>query len=141
MLIRSRIEKGEGVLEYFNLEIGRAHRREKMEDEDYWGEYENSFRNAFYQIVDIVEKLFADYQEILEKKKTKKEQAEDNDLGKGGEPSEPSSPSSSCSSKISSIASSNPKKQPKKAKYDLHYLKINIKFYFPTYNGELNTEN
>ena len=60
-------------------------------------------------------------------------------MGKGGDHSEPSSPSSSSSSKSSSTTSSNPKKQPKKTKSDLPYLKLDIKFYFPTYNGELNT--
>ena len=62
---------------------------------------------------DIEEKLFVDYQERLENKKMKKEQAKDNAWGKGKDPSEPSSPSSS-SFEISSDASSNPKKQPKK---------------------------
>ena len=37
--------------------------------------------------------------------------------------------------------SSNPKKQLEKAKYDLPYLKLDIKFDFLTYNGELNAEN
>ena len=31
-------------------------------------------------------------------------------------------------------------KQPKKAKSDLPYLKLDIKFDFPTYNGEINAE-
>ena len=62
MLTRSSLKQGEGVLEAFNPDIGRAHQREKMEDEDYQGEDENAFHKAFYQMVDIVEKLFADYQ-------------------------------------------------------------------------------
>ena len=82
-------------------------------------------------MADIVEKMFADYQERLAKKKTKKEKAKNNALGKGGDPSEPSS-----SSKIYSTSSSNPKKQPEKAKFDLPYLKLDIKFELPTYNAE-----
>ena len=139
MLTRSRLKRGEGVFEDFNPEIGCTHRREKMADEDYRGEDEKAFHKDFYQMEDIVEKLFANYQERLEKKKRKKEKEKDNDLGKGEDPFEPSSPSSS-SSKISSIASSNPKKQPKKAKSDLPYLKLDIKFEFPTYNGEIKAE-
>ena len=53
-----------------------------MTDENYQGDDEKAFHKAFYHMADIVEKLFADYQEILEKKKTKKEQAKDNALGK-----------------------------------------------------------
>ena len=73
MLTRSRRKRGEGVLEAFNPEIGCAHRREKMEDE-------KAFYKAFYQMADKVEKIFTDYQERLEKKKTKKEKAHDNAL-------------------------------------------------------------
>ena len=88
----------------------------------------------------LVEKLFADYQERLEKMKTKKEKTQNNALGKGGDPSELYSPYYSSSSESSSTASSNPKKQPEKAKYDLPYLKCDIKFDFPTYNCELNAQ-
>ena len=92
-------------------------------------------------MADIVEKLFVYYQDGLEKKKMKKEKAKDNAWGKGKEPSEPSSPSSSSSScESSGAASSNTKKQPEKAKSDLPYLKLDIKFDLPTYNGEINTE-
>ena len=89
---------------------------------------------------DQVEKSFPYYQERLENKKTKKDKVKDNAQGKGKAPSEPSSPSSSFSSEISSVSSSNQKKQPEKAKSDLNYLKLDIKFEFPTYNGELNVE-
>ena len=140
MLIGLKLKHGEGVLEAFNPEIGRAHRRKKMADEKYREENEKTFCKAFYQMADRLEKLFADYQERLEKKKTKKEKAENNALGKGGDPFELPSPSSSSSFESSSIASSNPKKQPENTKSDLPYLKLDIKFDFPTYNGELNAE-
>ena len=108
MLKISTIKRGEGVHEAFNLEIGCAHWREIMEDEYYQGEYEKAFHKAFYQMADKVEKLFADYQERLEKKKMKEEKAENNDLmkqGKQGDPHEPPSPYSSSSS--SSCSSSH----------------------------------
>ena len=44
------------------------------------------------------------------------------------------------SSESSNAASATPKKQPEKAKFDLPYLKLDIKFELPTYNGELNVE-
>ena len=137
MLTRSRFQRGEGEIEAFDPEIG-SRRRKKMASEDYREEDEKAFRKGFYQMADRVEKLFAYYQRILEKKEIKKEKAKDNASRKGEDPSDPSSPSSS-SSKSSGIASSNPKKQPEKAKSDLCYLKLDIKFEFPTYNGELNT--
>ena len=129
------------MLEAFNPNIGRAHRRKKMANEEYREEDEKAFRKDFYQMADIVEKMFAHYQERLTKKKMKKEKVEDNALGKREDHTEPSSPSSFSSSKNSSTASSNPKKQPEKAKSDLPYLKLDIKFDLPTYNGELNAKN
>ena len=138
MLTRSRLKRGEGQLETLNPNIGRAYQRKKMTDESYREEDEKAFHKAFYQMSDRVEKMFVDYQERLEKKKEKKENAQNNALGKGGDPSEPSSPSSYSSFEISSTTSLNPKKQPEKAKSNLAYLKLDIKFDFPTYNGELN---
>ena len=44
-----------------------------MASENYREEDEKSSRKAFYQMVDRVEKLFAYYQERLDKKKRKKE--------------------------------------------------------------------
>ena len=105
-----------------------------MVDEEYREEYEKAFHNAFYQMAYKVEKLFADYQEILAKKKTKKEKAKDNALGKGGDPSY-------SSSSESYSTPSNPKKQPEKTNFDIPDLKLNMKFDFPTYNGELNEKN
>ena len=61
MLTISRLKQGEGELEAFNLEIGRAHRREKMANEDDRGEDEKAFRKAFYQMAYRVENLFVDY--------------------------------------------------------------------------------
>ena len=141
MLTRLKLKRGEGELEAFNPEIGHAHRRKKMTYEVYREEDKKAFHKYFYQMIDIVEKMFADYQERLENKKTKKEKAKDNALGKGKDLNEPSSPSSSSSSKNSIIDSSNPKKQPWKAKSDLTYLKLDIKFDLPKHNGELNAEN
>ena len=109
-----------------------------MADEEYREEAQKAFHKDLYQMEDRVEKLFAYYQERLENKKKKKEKEENNALGKGGDPSEPSSPSSSSSSERSIIVSSNPKKHLEKAKSDLPYLKLDIKFDFPTYNVETN---
>ena len=61
MLTRSRIKRGEGQLETFNLEIECAHWRKKMSDEYYREEDDKDFHKDFYQMVDIVEKSFANY--------------------------------------------------------------------------------
>ena len=82
MLTRSRLERGEGQLETFNPEIGHAHRRNKMVDEEYREKDEKAFHNAFYHMEDKVEKMFSYYQERLAKKKTKEEKAKYNALGK-----------------------------------------------------------
>ena len=52
MLTRIKLKHSEGVLEEFNPEIGCAHRRKKMADEDYQEEDKKAFRKAFYQMVD-----------------------------------------------------------------------------------------
>ena len=64
MLTRSRLKRGEGVIETLNPNIRRPHRREKMADEEYKEEDEKAFRKTFYQKVNRVEKLFANYQEV-----------------------------------------------------------------------------
>ena len=108
-----------------------------MADGEYQKEDEKVFHKAFYQMVDIVEKLFADYQERLENMKTKKEKAKDNALGKGKDPYDPSSPSSCSSSKCSITASSNPKKILEKTKSNLPYLKLDIKWESKTHEDLL----
>ena len=77
MLTRSRFQRGEGDIEAFDPKIG-SRRRKKMASEDYREEDEKAFRKDFYQMADRVEKLFADYQERLDKKKRKKEKEKDN---------------------------------------------------------------
>ena len=87
---------------------------------------------------DMVEKLFADYQERLGKKKMKKEKAGDNALlnhGKEGDPHDPPYPSSRSSS--SSSSSSHHSSFHHKYFFKKQLLKLYVKFYFPIYNGEL----
>ena len=47
MLTRLKLKRGEGVLDAFNPEIGRAHRRKKIVDE-YREEDEKAFCKDFY---------------------------------------------------------------------------------------------
>ena len=42
-----------------------------VEDEDYGAKDEKDFHKVFYIMADMIEKLFSDYQRILEKKITK----------------------------------------------------------------------
>ena len=52
MLMRAKLQAGEGTLEPYNSEIGRAHRRRKMDANDSHTEMEENFRKAFYMMAD-----------------------------------------------------------------------------------------
>ena len=67
MLMRDKLQAGEGTLEPYNSEIGRAHRRRKMDANDSHIEMEAKFHKVFYMMTDKVDKLFADYEERMEK--------------------------------------------------------------------------
>ena len=148
------MQAGEGTLEPYNSEIGRAHRRKKMDANDARTEMEAKFHKVFYMMVDKVDKLFADYEECMAKERkgseVKKEDKEVKDEGNalvnqggGGEepPVRPSSPSSSStSSSASSSSHSQHSKVPHKEPQKNSLLKFNVKFDLPMFNGEANAE-
>jgi hypothetical protein len=96
MLTRAKLKAGEGKINTFNLEIGRETQEMKMDDEERCAKHDNNFHKIFYQISYMVETLYADYEEIVEKKeKKKKSKGEDSALvnhGIGGDPPKPPSP-------------------------------------------------
>jgi hypothetical protein len=55
MLTRAKHKQGEGTLDTFNLEVGRAFRRKKMAQEDKHDEQEKNFHMVFYCISEMVE--------------------------------------------------------------------------------------
>ena len=142
MLTRAKIKTCEGELVSYNPNIGHAQRGRRIEDDGVGTENEKAFHKAFYQMADMVEELFAYYQERKAKKENKKAMKIENDayvnLGNGRNPPKPSSPywrSSSSSSSSSHHSSFHHKYFFKK-----QLLKLYVKFYFPIYNGELDVE-
>ena len=107
---------------------------------------EAEFHKVFYMMADRVDKLFANYEEHMEKerkgsevKKEDKEVKDEGDAsinqgGGGEEPLEP--PSSPSSSSTSSSASSSSHSQHSK----VHHKEPQKKFDLPMFNGELNAE-
>ena len=101
MLTRAKLQAGEGTLEPYNSEIGRAHRRRKMDANDAHIEMDANFHKVFYMMADKVDKLFADYEERTAKERkgseVKKEDKEVKDEGntsvnQGGGGEEPPEP-------------------------------------------------
>jgi hypothetical protein len=76
----------------------------KMAEEDKRDEQEKKFHMVFYRMLEMVERMYGDYEKRMKKKGKKKEAHVDDDAlvnqGDGGDPSEPpySPSSSSCSS-------------------------------------------
>ena len=58
MLTRNRLRRGEGKLNYFDPEVGHAHRRRNMDD-DVQNEEELKLCKRFYTVAYRVEKLFS----------------------------------------------------------------------------------
>ena len=113
-------------------------------------EMEAKFHKVFYMMADKVDKLFAEYEECMEKERkgseVKKEDKEVKDKGNtsvnqggGGKelPEPPSSPSaSSTSSSASSSSHSQHSKVPHKEPQKKPLLKLDVKFDFPMFNGK-----
>ena len=69
MLTRAKLQASEGTLEPYNSKIGHAHRRRNMYANDSHIEMEEKFHKVFYMMADKVDKLFADYEERMAKKR------------------------------------------------------------------------
>jgi hypothetical protein len=143
MLTRAKHKQGEGTLNTFNPEVGRASRRKKMAEEDKRDEQEKKFHMVFYRMSEMVERMYGDYEKRMKKKGKKKEAHADDDAsvnqGAGGDPPEPpSSPSSSSSS--SSEHSHHSHHSSHKASFKKPLLKLDVKFSLPMFNGDANPE-
>lgn len=151
MLTRSKLKSREGKVEEINLEISsrRSAQRKSMDPCSGQGnlETEDEFNNAFMDLKRMVEEL---YRDRMEKKMIGSYRKDENGKGLGGDdkppggdgdgpPESPSSPSSPSSHHSSS--SSKPPKNPS-LPLDLTnpLLKLDVKFDFPMYNGELDAE-
>ena len=98
---------------------------------------------VFYRMLEMVERMYGDYEKRIKKKGKKNEaQADDNasvNQGARGDPPEPpSSPSSSSSS--SSEHSHHSQHSNHKASFKKPLLKLDAKFDLPMFNGDANPE-
>jgi hypothetical protein len=98
---------------------------------------------VFYCMSDMVEKMYGDYEKRMNIKEKKKEARADNDAsvnqGVGGDPPEPPS-SPSISSSSSSKHSHHSLHSSHKASFKKPLLKLDVKFYLPVFNGDVNPE-
>jgi hypothetical protein len=83
----------------------------------------------------MVERMYGDYMKRMKKKGKKKEEHADGDAsvnqGAGGDPPEPSS---------SYEHSHHSRHSSQKASFKKLLLKLDVKFYFPMFNGDANPE-
>jgi hypothetical protein len=118
----------------------RTSQSEKMASEEGLSQNEIEFQKSFVSMSEMVKVLYDDY---LEKKRSIPGESSKSKTDKGEDPpkpppSPPSSPSTSSSSSTSS--KSTAKKHSHKHKHDMHVLKLDVKFEFPMYDGEVNAE-
>jgi hypothetical protein len=96
---------------------------------------------VFYCMLEMVERMYGDYEKRMKKKGKKKESHVDDDAsvnqGVGGDPPDPpSSPSCYISS-----SSKNSHHSSHKASFKKPLLKLDVKFSLPMFNGDANPEN
>jgi hypothetical protein len=112
-----------------------------MAEEDKRDEYERNFHMVFYCMLEMVERMYGDYEKRMKNKgKKKEEKADDNasvNQGVGGDPPEP--PSSPSCSNSSSFEHSHHSSH--KASFKKPLLKLDVKFSLPMFNGDANSEN
>ena len=132
MLTRSNLKLGEGELVEANLEIGRVYPRRRMAEQTPW-ESESQFMDSFMTMRAMVEEMYREFKKGRGESPSTSKQDEGieeplldgHPEGKGkGENPPPSTPPSS------------PEKKNKKTSL----IKLDVKFDFPIYDGELNVE-
>ena len=133
MLTINRLQIGEGMLQYFDPEVGRAHQRRNMDD-DARHEKELNFHKTLYTMADWVEKLFSRL-EKLEKARDNASEGQGSRHGDNGGYPPPSPPVSEISSSSSHHHHRNSGNASNK-----HFFKLNVKFYLPMYNDKSNAE-
>jgi len=127
MLTRSKLKLGEGDLVETNPEIGRVYSRKTMSEEGSMGP-DPKFIESFLAIKSMVEEMYKDFRkhkdEDSSSSKQDKEEDEshthDHSKGKGKEESFLTPPNSPLHNKKA------------------YFIKLDVKFDFPIYDGELN---
>jgi hypothetical protein len=144
MITREKLSRGEGELVEGDPEIGsrkRTSQSEKMASEEGLSQNEREFQRTFFAMSEMVKVLYDDYLEWkrpVQGESSKQAKSEEGEDPPKTPPSPPSSPSSSSSSSTSS--NSTARKHSHKHKPDMPLLKLDVKFVFPMYDGEVNAE-
>ncbi len=129
MLTRSKLKLGEGELVETNPEIGRVYPRKTMPEEGYVG-LDPQFIESFLAIKSMVKEMYRDFrnhkdEDSLGSKQDKEEDqyhSHDHSKGRGKEEKFLTRPNSPVHNKKA------------------YLIKLDVKFDFPIYHGELNVE-
>jgi hypothetical protein len=144
MFTREKLSRSEGELVEGNPKIGstkRTSQSKKMASEEGLSQNEREFQKTLFSMLEMVKVFYDDY---LERKRSIQGESSKQDKREEGEdppkspPSPPSPPSSSSSS--STCSNSTARKHSHKHKHDMSLLKLDVKFVFPMYDGEVNVE-
>lgn len=131
MLIRNKLQRGEGELEPFNPEAGRAPRRINMDEDEAHIEEKRNFRKTFYSMAENISQLVL----RLEKAEERNPKGQGSTHGNGREEAPPSSSGSEGSSSSHHHNCRNSKDASKKPT-----LKLDVKFDIPIFSGESTAE-
>jgi hypothetical protein len=144
MITWEKMNHGEGKLVEGHPEIGSRKRTSQSEDmasKEGMSQNEIELQIFLFSMSEMVKVLYEDYLEQkrnFQGKYSKQDKSEEGENPPKPPPSPPSSPSTSSSSSTSS--KSTTRKHSHKHKHDMHLLKLDVKFEFPMYDGEVNAE-
>ena len=130
MLTRSKLKLGEGELVETNPEIGRVYPRKTMSEEGSMGP-DPHFIESFLAIKSMVEEMYRDF------RKHKDEDSSSSKQDKGEDESHFHDHSKGKGKEQSFLTPPNSPENKKKASF----IKLDVKFDLPIYDGELNAEN
>jgi len=131
MLTRGKLQRGEGNLEPFEPEVGRAPRRRNMAEEEACIEEERNFKNTFYSMEENISQLVIRLETTKERNPGGQGSAHGND---GEEP-----PPSPFGGEGSSSPHHHNHRDPKDA-LKKPFFKLDVKFDLPVFNCESNIE-
>jgi len=132
MLTRSKLKLGEGELVETNPKIGRVYPRRKMVEEIPL-ESDSQFMDSFMTMRAMVEEMYREF---------KKGRGEDSSTSKQDKGTEESllDGHSEGKGKGKEAPLSTPPDSPENKKKKTSLIKLDVKFDFPIYDGELNAE-
>jgi hypothetical protein len=114
-----------------------------MVSEEGLSQNEGEFQRTFFAMSKMVKVLYDDYLErkrLVQWEYSKQKKSEEGEDPPNSLPSPPSYPSSSSSSSSTSSNTTSARKHSHKHKPDMPLLKLDVKFVFLVYDGEVNVE-